>query len=1165
MRMSLHRITITSRRFFPVSTLVFFLFLSAQSPQKILAFSVAGTGTDSASVDTTLYEVSAARLKSMIRDDKRIVELSGGVKVKHLTASITSDRGLNYPDERVTYLYDNVRVLDGTMRTRSDTGEYYGDRDVIVMKGHVSLVDRNVILHCDLGEYDRARRLATFTGNLRLSDSTRVLYADTIRYDRNTDAAEAFGHVVLIDEVENYSIAGKHGIYYTTEKRAFIDKSPILTFDLKSKEKGTVKSRWMKFDTAERIGYAIRNVRMVKGETRAECDSAVIYSNEGIVDLFGSPYATNGQSSMKGKRMRFLYDDKEVKEIILPDKGKLSQKPSKGSPWREDSWIKGDSIEIFLSNEKVDSVMIVGSCEAMYYPIETDRSKVSNDFSTGDTMYFRFDDEVLNFVRITGHAKGLYKFMNLKPIETIDSLSAIADPSLEYRDFPTEADRVIYNAVIIEYFADTEDVVLRRNASLKYSNRTLMADRIDFNSRLNVLEAVGEPVIDESGQKMYGSEMGYDLDSNTGVVLNGSTKYGEGYYQGQEIYKVGSDVLKVYNSKYTTCDLKQPHYSFRAKRMKVFIDDKIVSGPIVLYVGEMPVFYLPFLVNSIRKGRHSGFLRPNIDIGINSRAGRFIRGLGYYWATNDYTDFLLTSDFNENRSFRVHLDNRYKLRYVFDGFVRLNFYRDLATYRNEWTIESQHNQSFGKSASFASNIRLVSSDNAQTAMDQSEDIQRLVDRKIYSSGRFRKTWGGTSLNISATRNQVLNVSSPTETRVSMTFPSFSLNFPRASLWFGTKHKESERGFWESFLGSFHFSPNIRFTRATTESEARKKTTFTTGSSASFGQQQRLLFLDISPSVSMRWDYFKVLSDRINPDYKNLISSSAASNYKNEFSMSFSSGFGTKLYGTFYPRLGPLVGIRHTLNPTASYSYTPKITSRQRENRSVSYSLRNVIDLKVLSGGNEVKKNSVLVWNINGSYDPDSPRESRFSRISSSLRSSISNNLSLAMNNYYDPYKKEILSTDLSIGINLAGSFSYPGEWKIVEHEKVAAAKDEKETAPFDGRGARNVQSWSLRISYKYSVSGSELMRRVNSSIDLGGQMNLTKNWRVSYHGYYDIESHSFREQYYSLKRDLHCWQASFIHRRFGNSWSYYFQISIKAHPEIMWEKGVRGLRSFSRF
>ena len=394
MRMSLHRITITSRRFFPVSTLVFFLFLSAQSPQKILAFSVAGTGTDSASVDTTLYEVSAARLKSMIRDDKRIVELSGGVKVKHLTASITSDRGLNYPDERVTYLYDNVRVLDGTMRTRSDTGEYYGDRDVIVMKGHVSLVDRGVILHCDLGEYDRARRLATFTGNLRLSDSTRVLYADTIRYDRNTDAAEAFGHVVLIDEVENYSIAGKHGIYYTTEKRAFIDKSPILTFDLKSKEKGTVKSRWMKFDTAERIGYAIRNVRMVKGETRAECDSAVIYSNEGIVDLFGSPYATNGQSSMKGKRMRFLYDDKEVKEIILPDKGKLSQKPSKGSPWREDSWIKGDSIEIFLSNEKVDSVMIVGSCEAMYYPIETDRSKSAARIRNSE-MYPRVRREIL--------------------------------------------------------------------------------------------------------------------------------------------------------------------------------------------------------------------------------------------------------------------------------------------------------------------------------------------------------------------------------------------------------------------------------------------------------------------------------------------------------------------------------------------------------------------------------------------------------------------------------------------------------------------------------------------------------------------------------------------------------------------------------------------------
>ena len=34
-------------------------------------------------------------------------------------------------------------------------------------------------------------------------------------------------------------------------------------------------------------------------------------------------------------------------------------------------------------------------------------------------------------------------------------------------------------------------------------------------------------------------------------------------------------------------------------------------------------------------------------------------------------DFKVLSDFNENNSFRFHIDNRYKLRYVLDGEVRL--------------------------------------------------------------------------------------------------------------------------------------------------------------------------------------------------------------------------------------------------------------------------------------------------------------------------------------------------------------------------------------------------------------------------------------------------------------------------------------------------------------
>ncbi|HSG29392.1 MAG TPA: putative LPS assembly protein LptD, partial [Candidatus Krumholzibacterium sp.] len=299
--------------------------------------------------------------------------------------------------------------------------------------------------------------------------------------------------------------------------------------------------------------------------------------------------------------------------------------------------------------------------------------------------------------------------------------------------------------------------------------------------------------------------------------------------------------------------------------MKIFINDKIISGPIVLYIGEIPVFYLPYLANSLRRDRHSGIIRPNFDIGINSRDGRFIRGLGYYWATNDYTDFIFKTDFNENQNFRFLVDNRYKLRYVLDGSANFNYFRNFNTNSNEWTIKGRHNQKFGRTASLNADLRFVSSDEAQSSVYSAEDVQRVIDRRIYSTASFRKSWGGTSLSLSARRDQKLNVSAdnPYENRIAMTIPSLSLNLPRTSLWFGEKHSEAERGGWEKALGSISFAPNIKGDITTEESVARKKGRVTASSGAAFSQQHKLLFLNLSPRLSLGWNYSDVLYDDIN--------------------------------------------------------------------------------------------------------------------------------------------------------------------------------------------------------------------------------------------------------------------------------------------------------------
>ena len=160
--------------------------------------------------------------------------------------------------------------------------------------------------------------------------------------------------------------------------------------------------------------------------------------------------------------------------------------------------------------------------------------------------------------------------------------------------------------------------------------------------------AEGDPVVEDS-ETIAGQRMGYNFRHKTGAVEDGVTAFDQYYYVGDEIRRFEDTTLKICGGRMTSCDLEQPHYHFWSDKMKMRMEDKVVAAPIVMRVGRVPVFALPFYYKSLKQGRQSGILFPSFDFGWSSRDGRYIRDFGYYWATNDYLDFLIEGDFNENQ------------------------------------------------------------------------------------------------------------------------------------------------------------------------------------------------------------------------------------------------------------------------------------------------------------------------------------------------------------------------------------------------------------------------------------------------------------------------------------------------------------------------------------
>lgn len=89
--------------------------------------------------------------------------------------------------------------------------------------------------------------------------------------------------------------------------------------------------------------------------------------------------------------------------------------------------------------------------------------------------------------------------------------------------------------------------------------------------------------------------------------------------------------------------------------------------------------------------------------------------------------------------------------------------------------------------------------------------------------------------------------------------------------------------------------------------------------------------------------------------------------------------------------------------------------------------------------------------------------------------------------------------------------------------------------------------WNLRLNY--NINYTKLGRqeaRITQAVRLNGDLSLTEKWKVTFNSGYDLETKEFTQTFFSINRDLHCWQVSLGWTPFGTFQSYNFSIGVKS-------------------
>jgi hypothetical protein len=809
---------------------------------------------------------------------------------------------------------------------------------------------------------------------------------------------------------------------------------------------------------------------------------------------------------------------------------------------------------------------------------------------------------------------------------------------------------------------DGKKIWLYGEAKITYGEIKLEADEILINYGENTLTAngsrdslgnrVGFPVFTDGADVYETKDIIYNFKTRRARISEVVTEQGGGYLASDAAFKnEKNEILSIRNS-YTTCNLEHPHYRIRAVKTKAIPDDKIVSGPFYMEFNDIP---LPaaflFGMFPAKKNSSSGILFPSY--GEEKRRGFNLRNGGYFFDINEYIKLAITGDIYSKGGHAVRVALPYVKKYAYSGNMNFAYSKTpdqddkietdnpTSDFRLSWS-HSPQSKGTGRfaasvtaaTASYNQNNNMMYGNAGEMYTSQLTNISAKLSSNISYSKRFSGT--PFSLGINLSHNQDLQTK-----LVDLQLPNLTLNMNNQYPFqgkFGTNSPLENFSFSYAMTAANRITNNIG--RVPPSAPRDSIAPFTADNFSVFLENGRkgvrhsipistsikaMKYFTLSPNFSYeeKW-YGEYFSWGYDETRKQIVRTDTTKEFNRIANYNFGIGLNTRIYGMYIMK-NPnrsLKAIRHIVNPSVSFAYSPDFTGNENyfqevptpndtifksrhegllyggssssQSGSIGFGIGNNLEAKIKNEKDSVARKVMLLNNlsINGSYNllADS---FNLSNIGMSANTSLMDNkINVNVSATLDPYR--YVSTPVNIenptgpqrefrinslafksgslgritnaSLNLTTSLNP----KARDKQKSSREKISKSDLPEQEKEfyLNNPDTyidfeipWDLNLGYNISyVHSANSDPRVVQHIQASGNFSLSEKWKFNYTTGYDFENREFTPTSLGITRDLHCWTMRVFWVPFGRFQNYNFTIAVKS--SILQDLKLERRRSF---
>jgi hypothetical protein len=143
--------------------------------------------------------------------------------------------------------------------------------------------------------------------------------------------------------------------------------------------------------------------------------------------------------------------------------------------------------------------------------------------------------------------------------------------------------------------------VADRNVVIRYADTIIYCDYAQYNPDTRDVLVSGNVRIFRAGQQFTGERALYNLETKVLRASDFRGNFAPFAFGGDSLGTQGANAYLVKDGIFTTSDSSKPDYVIKAQTVRIYPKDRIIFQNARLYVGRTPIFWFPYLYQSLSK------------------------------------------------------------------------------------------------------------------------------------------------------------------------------------------------------------------------------------------------------------------------------------------------------------------------------------------------------------------------------------------------------------------------------------------------------------------------------------------------------------------------------------------------------------------------------------